>query len=200
MVYFIIVYFIVVYFIICVFHHIQPIADRLAQNLDIISKTFTRNHNSAHGIYDLYHVMNSTNENSHEYPGTPGTKLKVSRNNPEILCHPICNRLNRCISLYICTCMFRFIYVYVSYSQLPHVFGGWCVATTTHAIQMTLHLISVRHFHMYTDIYHFDTRHFLIHTYIHIYIECRLYIYNFNTHIYTYIHWIYITYIQHPYM
>ena len=31
---------------------VQPIADRMAQNLEIISKTFSTNQNSAHGIYD----------------------------------------------------------------------------------------------------------------------------------------------------
>ena len=31
---------------------VQPIADRAAQNLEIISKTFSTNQNSAHGIYD----------------------------------------------------------------------------------------------------------------------------------------------------
>jgi len=31
---------------------IQPIADRVAQHLEIISKTFPANQNSAHGIYD----------------------------------------------------------------------------------------------------------------------------------------------------
>jgi len=31
---------------------VQPIADRVAQNLEIMSKTFSTNQNSAHGIYD----------------------------------------------------------------------------------------------------------------------------------------------------
>jgi len=70
--------------------HIQPIADRLAQHLEIISKTFTTNHNSAHGIYDYYQV---TNDESHENPGTPETRLKVFRNDFKILYHPICNWL-----------------------------------------------------------------------------------------------------------
>jgi len=130
---------------VCVFHYTQPITDRVSQNLDIISEIFTTNQNSAHGIYDWYHVMNGTNDKSHECPGTPGTKLKFSKNIPEILCRPICNRLYMCISLYNYIGIFRFIYVYVSDSQLPHVFGGWCVVTTTHAMQMTVHLISVRH-------------------------------------------------------
>jgi len=32
--------------------HIQPIADRVPQHLEMISKTFPTNQNSAHGIYD----------------------------------------------------------------------------------------------------------------------------------------------------
>ena len=36
-------------------HHmndVQPIADRVAQHLEIVSKTFPTNQNSAHGMYD----------------------------------------------------------------------------------------------------------------------------------------------------
>ena len=32
--------------------HIQPIADRVALNLEIIVETFSTNQNSGHGIYD----------------------------------------------------------------------------------------------------------------------------------------------------
>ena len=70
--------------------HIQPITDRVALNLEIIFKTFSTNQNSAHGIYDWYQV---TNDQSHENPGTPGTKSKVFRNNLKMLCHPTCNWL-----------------------------------------------------------------------------------------------------------
>ena len=49
---------------------LQPIADRLAQNLEIVFKTFETNQNSAHD----------------ENPGTPGTKLKVVRNNLSRFC------------------------------------------------------------------------------------------------------------------
>ena len=73
---------------------IQPIADRVAQNLEIISRTFSTNQNSAHGIYDEYQVID---DKSHENPGTPGNILKVFRNNLKILCHPICNWLNLCL-------------------------------------------------------------------------------------------------------
>jgi len=66
----------------------------VAQNLEIISKTFSANQNSAHGIYDEYQVIDDT---SHENPGTPGNILKVFRNNLKILCHPICNWLNLCL-------------------------------------------------------------------------------------------------------
>jgi len=38
-------------------------------------------------------LINGSNDKSHENPGTPGTKLKVLKNNLKILCHPICNRL-----------------------------------------------------------------------------------------------------------
>ena len=62
----------------------------MAQHLEIISKTFPTNQNSAHGIYDQYQAIN---DESHENPGTPGTKLKVFRNNLKMLCHPICNWL-----------------------------------------------------------------------------------------------------------
>jgi len=73
--------------------NVQPIADNEAQNLEIISKTLPTNPISAHGIYDSYHVINGTNETSHENPGTPGTKLKVFRNHPRVLRHPIYNWL-----------------------------------------------------------------------------------------------------------
>jgi len=47
------------------------------------------------GPWDLRLVphINGTNHKSHENPGTPGTKLKVFRNNLKMLCHPICNQL-----------------------------------------------------------------------------------------------------------
>jgi len=60
--------------------------DRVALNLEIILKTFSTNHDSAHGIYDAYQVIN---DRSHENPGTLGIKLKVFENNLEIQCHPI---------------------------------------------------------------------------------------------------------------
>jgi len=69
---------------------VQLIADRVAQNLEIISATFSANQNSAHEIHDEYQVIN---DKSHENHGTPGTKLKVFRNNLKILCHRIRNWL-----------------------------------------------------------------------------------------------------------
>jgi len=38
--------------LICPFFLVQPIADRVALHLEMISKTFLANQNSAHGIYD----------------------------------------------------------------------------------------------------------------------------------------------------
>ena len=51
---------------------------------------FPTNQNSAHGIYVSYQVIN---DESHENPGTPGTKSKVFRNNLNMPCHPVCNWL-----------------------------------------------------------------------------------------------------------
>ena len=62
----------------------------MALNLEIMFKFFSKNQNSANGIYDLYQVVNDT---SHKNPGTSGTKLKVSGNNLQILCLPIRNWL-----------------------------------------------------------------------------------------------------------
>jgi len=69
---------------------VLPIADRVALNLEIISETFSTNQKSAHGIYDLYQVIN---DKSHEYHGTTGTKLRVFGNNLKILCQPFSNWL-----------------------------------------------------------------------------------------------------------
>ena len=69
---------------------LQPIADRVAQHPEIISKTFPTNQNSARGIYDFYQVIK---DKSHSNPSTPGAKLKVFKKNLEIQCHPICNWL-----------------------------------------------------------------------------------------------------------
>ena len=48
--------------------YIQPIADRVAQNLEIISKTFPTNQNSAHGTYDSYLIINGADDKAHEIP------------------------------------------------------------------------------------------------------------------------------------
>ena len=54
------------------------IYSRLQIGWHIISRVFLKkkstNQNSAHGIYDEYHIINSAGDKSHEYPGTPGTK------------------------------------------------------------------------------------------------------------------------------
>jgi len=41
-----------IYIYMCMYIYVQPIADRVAQNLEIIGKTFPTKQNSAHGIYD----------------------------------------------------------------------------------------------------------------------------------------------------
>jgi len=79
-----------VFLLVCIELNTEPIADRAAKHLEIISKKNSTNQTSAHGIYDLYQV---TNDKSHENLGTSGTKLIVFRNNLKILCHPICNWL-----------------------------------------------------------------------------------------------------------
>ena len=63
--------------------HVQPIAHRVAQNLEIISQTISTNQDSAHGIYDDPVI----NEKSYENLGTPGNKLRVFRNHlpPDVL-------------------------------------------------------------------------------------------------------------------
>jgi len=48
--------------------YVQPIADRVAQHLEIISKTFPTNQDSAHGIYDYSQVIyDEFHENPHTY-------------------------------------------------------------------------------------------------------------------------------------
>ena len=67
---------------------IQPIADRVAQHLEIISKTFA----TKFCPWDLRLVPSNKSWIQWE-SGTPGTKLKVFRNLLQMLCHPICNWL-----------------------------------------------------------------------------------------------------------
>jgi len=50
-------------------HLVHPIADRVALSLEIVSKTFSTNQKSAHGIRDEYQVRNGK---FHENPGTLG--------------------------------------------------------------------------------------------------------------------------------
>ena len=66
--------------------NVKPVAGRVVQNLEIISKTFSTDQNSAHEIYDSYQVIN---DKTHENPGTLGIKLKVLKNTLQILCYPI---------------------------------------------------------------------------------------------------------------
>jgi len=85
---------------------LHPIADRVApwQHLENISQTFPTNQKSAHGIYDKYQVIN---DESHENPGTPGTELKVFRNNIKILCRPFYNWLYTWMCPFVCVSCLR---------------------------------------------------------------------------------------------
>jgi len=69
---------------------VQPIADRVALNLEIISKTVSTDQNSAYGIYDQNQVIK---DKSHENLSTLGSKFKVFRNNLQIQCHSIRSQL-----------------------------------------------------------------------------------------------------------
>ena len=87
---------------------LQPIAGRVApwQHPESISKTFPTNQNSADGIYDQYQVIN---DESHENPGTPagGTRLKVFKNNMEMLCRPFRNWLYKWMCTFVCVSCLR---------------------------------------------------------------------------------------------
>ena len=89
------------YSCVCVYIYIQPIANRVAKNLEIISlivyPMIRRKKIQRARIllmrFTTSHVINCSNNTSHENPGTPGTKLKVFRHNLKILCLCICNGL-----------------------------------------------------------------------------------------------------------
>jgi len=69
---------------------LQPIADRVAQHLEIISKNFqfsTRRTRILMGFI-MYYVVLIVNP-----MGRILVRLKSFRNNLEMLCHPICNWL-----------------------------------------------------------------------------------------------------------
>ena len=101
---------------------LQPIADRVAQNLEIIFKNFqfsTRRTRILMGfiIYYLVLIINPM--------GRILVRSKRFRNNLEILCHPICNRLYllsgccgvavlcMCSTLRCCVCVVCCSVVYV---------------------------------------------------------------------------------------
>ena len=77
----------------CVYVVIQPTADRLAQNLEIIFKNFqfsTRRTRIPMGCIISTMLLHGTNRKSHGQNSSALTKIK---NNLKILCHPIINRL-----------------------------------------------------------------------------------------------------------
>ena len=113
---------------------VQLIADRVAQNLEIISTTSSTNQNSAHEIYDEYQVIH---DKSHENPDTPSTKLKVFRNNLKILCHRIRSWLYHCflkqkvcykyifVCVRVCVCVCVLIYVSLDILKVSLLWGGY---------------------------------------------------------------------------
>jgi len=71
-------------------HNIQPIADMVAQHLEIISKNFQLSTRSTRILmgYIIYYLVLIVNP-----MGRILVRLKSFRNNLEMLCHLICNRL-----------------------------------------------------------------------------------------------------------
>jgi len=105
---------------------LKPIADRMAQHLEIISKNFqfsTRRTRILMGFIIDYLVLIVNPV------GRILVRWKSFRNNLEILCHPICNRLYylrllvTCARVYMCvryTCanilslgMYIYVYIYI---------------------------------------------------------------------------------------
>ena len=89
--------YIYIYVYICIYIYIQPIADRVAQHLEIISKNFqfsTRRTRILMGfiIHYLILIVNPM--------GRILVRWKSFRNTLEMLCHPICNLLYICIYIY----------------------------------------------------------------------------------------------------
>ena len=85
-------------YLICIVHKVQPIADRVAQHLEIISKNFrmsTRRTMILMGfiIYYLVLIVNPM--------GRILVRWNFVGNNLEILCHPICNWLYNMYTSYI---------------------------------------------------------------------------------------------------
>jgi len=72
---------------------VQPIAERVAQNLEIMTQLFQRTSILPMGFTISTTWQYITDDKSHENPGTPGTELKVLRDDLKIMCHPICNQL-----------------------------------------------------------------------------------------------------------
>ena len=79
---------------------VQPIADRVANNFEEISKKIqlsTRRHRILIGLIITTKVLHG---NNHKSNGQNSGSLKSFRNNVKSLCHPICNHLY--VSMVVC--------------------------------------------------------------------------------------------------
>jgi len=84
------------YFVSALEQQVQPIADRVAKNLEITSKNFqfsTGRTRILMGFIVSTMALPGTNRGSH---GQNSGSLKCFRNNLTSVCHPTCNRLYLC--------------------------------------------------------------------------------------------------------
>ena len=133
-------------------HDIQPIADRVAQHLEIISENFqfsTRRTRILMEFVTYYLVLIITPM------GRILIRWKSFRDNLEILRHPICNRL---YMEYICIwmCTWKFIHIYMQICMCIYV----CIYTH---LYIYIHVYICLQMYIYLYIIH-------IHKYIHMYI------------------------------
>jgi len=111
------------------YENIQPIADRVAQHRDIISKNFrfsTRRARILMGfiIYYLVLVVNPM--------GRILVHWKSFRNNLEMLCHPICNWLYVSLRDDVNNDFCNFLRTYISFLKKENT-EHKCVFSHTHA-------------------------------------------------------------------
>jgi len=111
--------------------HVQPIADRVAQHLEIISKNFqfsTRRTRILMGfiIYYLVQIVNPM--------GRILVRWKSFRNNLEMLCHPICNWLYDTLGFadesgFMCAWVMAHTYGRYMYDTWGNADESWCMYT-----------------------------------------------------------------------
>jgi len=107
-------------------HHclIQPIADRVAQHLEIISKNLqfhTRRTRILMGFINYYLVLIVNPM------GRMLVRWKSFRNNLEMLCHPICNWLYM-------TQLYTFTYMKHILTTVTHAFTPFCDMPPSHVL------------------------------------------------------------------